>query len=231
MYSIKFQTSEFIPPPYANEVQVNLNVLENSLAIDFKLAYINRETIDESDILDEGFTMNDDVSWKGKLGKNWVEEFKRILNKYQISTTNLNETEEKLTFFDGNVSSSPKDKEGLKRFLEQLQQAVFESLEYEKPLFFQLIKISNSIKKTTLLNASFSERKYTQTINSQLIELNWNQLDEHLKLIFAGDFIYEKASNKAPKANGLFMNLGDEWWFEVGKSLKINPSKIDGFLV
>jgi hypothetical protein len=56
--------------------------------------------------------------------------------------------------------------------------------------------------------------------------LDWNELNYILKNTYSGEFDPDLAHNQRPSHNGLFINLGDELWFEVGKSILIQPNKL-----
>jgi hypothetical protein len=228
---ILFQTAESIPPPYANQVEIDSKSTGENIHVKFRQTYLQRDEMEEEDILDEGFSLDDDMEWEGELNEAWKAEFQKVAESTKEYTATSNTAHDEISVEVEDAKLSPKNVDPLKRFIEQLQQAIFEHEKLEAPLNVVIKEISNSEERTTKLNASFLERTYLQTINGQEVPQHWNQLDEQLKLIFAGDYVYEKASNKLPTKRGLYVNLGNEWWFEVGKSLIIQPAKIQGFLV
>jgi hypothetical protein len=82
------------------------------------------------------------------------------------------------------------------------------------------------------VSASFIERKL-QLVRTNIIDgssetkvLAWDELNFILKNTFSGEFEAEFALSKKPSHKGLFLNAGDELWYEVGKSLLIQPNKI-----
>lgn len=232
MQKITFRTAESIPPPYANQIEVKITPDENAgIEVDFSQTYLQRDELEEEDILEEGFTPDDDIQWNGTLNNEWKKAFEQIWEKRTKPKNLSSSAHDFFELMDEEEKSAPKNPADAKRFLEQMQQAIFEMDGREAALNIAVKEIGNDGERSTILTASFKNRSYTQTINNQPVEQPWNQLDEHLKLIFAGDFVYEKASNKVPSKRGLYVNMGDDWWFEVGKSLLIQPQKISGFLV
>ncbi|MDP5121749.1 MAG: hypothetical protein NWQ46_09155, partial [Spirosomaceae bacterium] len=223
---IFFQTAESIPPPYANEVKIAGDANGESISVSFEQTYLQRDELDDEEIIDEGFSLEDDMTWNGEMNAAWAVEFQKVSESIKGYTTASNSAHDDISVEIEGEKFAPKNVDALKRFIEQLQQAIFEFEKREAPLSIIIKNITKTEESETSLNASFLERTYVQTINNQTINQHWNQLDEHLKLIFAGDYIYEKASNKIPSKKGLYVNLGNEWWFEVGKSLLIQPSKI-----
>lgn len=227
-----FRTADSIPPPYANEVTIAAQLDDSDqVQLTFTQTYLDRDDLDDEDILEEGFTLNDDVSWAGKLNQAWKDALTSLADKVKpykevqsavYDTTYIEIEQNKFT---------PSNADLFKRFIEQLQQAIFELNGRESSLQIEIRQISDNGERFTKLEASFAQRSYKQLINNQDVKQHWNQLDEHLKLLFSGDYYYEKATNKPPKRHGIFVNLGNEWWFEVGKSLLVSPDKIAGFLV
>lgn len=227
-----FQTAESIPPPYANKIEIECILQPSKVELLFKQTYLQRDELEQEDILEEGFSLNDDTSWQGELNEAWKEAIVSLSKSTKEYLPATNSAYDEVFIESEGEKLSPKNTDSAKRFIEQLQQAVFEHMKKEAPLSIIIKEISNSSERTTQLSASFSERSYTQTVNGQEVLQQWNQLDEHLKLIFAGDYIFEKASNKSPSKRGVYVNFAkDEWWFEVGKSVLIQPAKIQGFLV
>lgn len=231
---INFQTSDSIPPPYANKIIIevrNSDQNQEGIEIRFTQTYLDREGLDEEEILEEGFSLEDDVFWEGRLNNTWQEAILASAEKlkpYREVTSSVHDT---LFIKEENEKFTPFNVDQTKRLIEQMQQAIFELIGRESPLRIEIRQISKHEERSTTLKASFADRNYEQLINKQTVPQHWNQLDEHLKLLFAGDYYYEKATNKPPNRHGLFVNLGNEWWFEVGKSLLVSPDKIAGFLV
>ena len=71
-FSLKYQTAENIPAPFAHAIEIN-GSLDQELELSFELTYLDREDLTEDEILEEGFTTNDNFTWKGTLPKVWVD--------------------------------------------------------------------------------------------------------------------------------------------------------------
>lgn len=229
---IYFRTADSIPPPYSNEVTIDAQFDDaDQIKIHFKQTYLDRDDLDEEEITEEGFTLDDDVTFEGTLNTAWKDAFTLLAEKIK-PCKEVNSAIHDATFIEiEQTKFSPSNADFFKRFIEQLQQAIFEIHGRESALNIEIRQISANNERSTKLEASFARRSYQQVINNQPVTQHWNQLDEHLKLLFSGDYYYEKATNKPPKRHGIFVNLGNEWWFEVGKSLLVSPEKIAGFLV
>lgn len=231
--NIKFQTSALFPAPYAYAIQLDLNPNQDkTLGYNLELEYLDRDQLTEDEILDEGFTLSDDIKLNGKLPQTWNEELKFLLSKTEkTDKTEIEENEDYWFLEIENDQFYPKNVKQWATFLEQIRQAILEANELEKPLEITFVEVSNKEKYTTIFKGSFTKRTLTvETENGSLESLKWSQLSPFLKDVFSGDFDYENASTKPKNSDGVYINLGDEFWFELGKSYLNNPKKIKNWL-
>ncbi len=231
--TIKFQTSSLIPAPYAYAIQLDLNENpDKTLSYNLDLEYMDRDSLTEEEILDEGFSLSDDIKLKGILPQTWAEELRIILSKTEQTDKTELEDDEDFWFLELEKNQFyPKNSRQWATFLEQIRQAILESNELEKPLEIAIIEIKNKEKYTTTFKGSFTKRTLiVETEKGGKESLKWSQLSGLLKDIFSGDFDYETATTKPKNADGIYLNLGDEYWFELGKSYINSPKKIKNWL-
>ncbi|RYU94835.1 hypothetical protein [Emticicia agri] len=232
-FSLKYQTSENIPPPFAHAIELSGEIEQNKeLALSFELTYLDRNLLTEEEILDEGFSGNDDFSWKGTLPNVW----KDILygNLKSAKPLKIKDLEPHQNFWQLDFEQQsfyPSNAEKFSYLLEEIQQAVFEKAQRELPLHLIFYKNQSGEIKETIIKASFVERKVeiTRNLNNQgrkTSELPWDELNFILKNTFSGEFVMDVAFNQKPLHKGTFVNIGDGYWYEVGKSLLIEPYKI-----
>ena len=82
--SVKFYYDTIIlPPPFCHRYEIECSIKPNSVEVKLELEYYNRDTIDEDDIFNEGFSLEDDHQWKGELNKGWKAV---ILSKFSKAT-------------------------------------------------------------------------------------------------------------------------------------------------
>lgn len=220
--TVKFQTSDLIPAPYAYAVQLELKA-DKDLAYQIGLEYLGREDLSEEEIYEEGFTPNDDINFSGKLPRQWVKELDNLLSRTQlIEKEHLEENEDLWIIEKDGKSLYPKNYNRWAEFLEQIRQAILEDQKIERPLE---IKVVNNGKES-ILKGSFKNLSLTVNKNNKVENLQWSQLLPVLKNIYSGDADYSKASDKLRQGKGVYINFGDGYWFEVGKSYKIKTSKL-----
>lgn len=76
-FSIEFYTPE-LPAPHAFSIQLEIEKKAQALQTKFSLQYIDRDTCTKDEILEEGYTGEDDISWNGTLNDTWSKAFDAI---------------------------------------------------------------------------------------------------------------------------------------------------------
>lgn len=227
MINIKFQTSELQPAPYAFAVQLDLTDKQGKLGYKFDLEYLDRDGLTDEEVFEEGFTLSDDIKLEGSLPKVWLEETKTLVSKTEkVEKTELEEEEDYWFLKTTGEPFYPKNPRQWATFLEQIRQAILENSGLEKPLEITLVE--NNI--TTKIVGSFENMNLRKEKENRKENLKWPDLNYLLKDLYSGDFDYEKATNKLKTGNGVYLNFGDDYWFELGKSYINKPQKIKKWL-
>ena len=225
--TIRYQTSELIPAPFANAIEIIID-LSVELKYQFELTYLDRDQLSEEEILEEGFSTKDDIALKGILKEPWIIALKSLIS--ETKKTYPNELKEDQEFWEINIEEDiffPKNIKPWKIFIDQFQQACLEQNLIEKPLEINICRKDNELETSFLIIGCFENRTLEVITNGILSKhLDWNKLNPFLMNLYSGEFDFEKATEIVAKKTGLFINLGDELWYEVGKSLLIQPSKI-----
>jgi hypothetical protein len=224
---IQFQTNSFTPPPFAYAIEVELTETETGLDTGFQLTYLDRDQLDEEEILEEGFTLNDDFQWKGVLPAEWKAYLKELSEA--LALEDKTELEEQENFWQVTMDGKtgyPDDEMLLEQFLQELQQAAYEAAAYEAPLHITFLRIQEGQEIKHEFNASFLKREFTANGKSK----KWSELQSFLNTVFGGEFRPDQALQKYPRKNALYVNMGDDFWYELGKSYLIQPSLIQKYL-
>jgi hypothetical protein len=229
---IRYQTSELLPAPFAHSIEIAIEYSADKLKYDIEVIYLDRENLSEEEIWEEGFTGDDDKKLSGNLGKTWTLALNNLLkNTKRLYLTEIKEEEEYWEIIDEKDKFYPKNSTEWKNFLSEIEQASIEQNQIERPLEIQIVRQNEESQKKYIVFGSFENREF-RIVNpdNKTTVKDWNELNLFLKSIFAGDFVYEKATESIPKKQGIFINMGDGVWFEVGKSLLIQPSKITSWI-
>ncbi|MCG8476116.1 MAG: hypothetical protein MI784_11665 [Cytophagales bacterium] len=228
-----------IPPPYCNTYEIFIDFKDN-LATDFELDYFDREDLSENEILDEGFTLDDNFKWKGMLPTVWKKPIEELLAKTTwVVNKDLHRNAEdsalKITLMDKKnkaFEGFPANKDSWEQFNQELIQAIFELGERESPLCIQYAEVQKgqkTVSKTII--GRFSQRQL-EVVREQKNKQNrtvypWEESKTIFKSLFTPDYHMESASPKLPKKDGKYLEAGDGLWFELGKDIT-NPSpKLD----
>lgn len=221
---VKFQTANVMPPPYAYFYTLKIKQQAAGLAVDYTLTYLDRDEIDEETILEEGFTLNDDFAWKGKLGKVWQDELLRLLyNTKLVAEHKIKETDNYIELnFDevADQGTFPSERKHWDYLLQELVQAIYESAQKELPFELEYIDIDGNRKSSLRLEASFANRELTTRVNdSEPKTRSWKQAREVMETVFQADFLMQSAEERKPEFSGKYLSVGDGLWYEFGEAL------------
>lgn len=235
---IKFETADILPPPFSHQILLTLDFKENFIDTKFEIAYTYRDELTDEEILEEGFTGNEDLAWAGELSKAWEAPILALVGKTS-EKFNTKALEEEQNFLEINVNQklkgNPVNQETWEYLLQELTQSVYETYGKEAPfkLIFKRIEKDKSTS-TFELNLHYTDRKVeAYTIQDGIQDpknIAWEEASDLLQHIFIGDFITDKAQKAEPKTVGKFLSIGDGFWYEFTKSLK-NPNGNRAYIV
>ncbi len=231
MTTLRYQTSGLVPAPFAFAIQLDLSTIGQSLDYIFDLEYLDRDQLALEEIQEEGFTGEDNLKLTGSLPTAWKEEYEKLLLRTEASNkTELEEEEEYWEVSTGGKSFYPKNHVKWADFLEQIRQAILENSNIESPLTIEVLQVSGETKTTTSIIGSFKNRGLQIKTGTTVKNLKWQDLERLLSDFYTADFKYELAKDKPGSHEALYLNFGDEYWFELGKSYLNKPSKITSWL-
>ena len=105
-------------------------------------------------------------------------------------------------------------------------------MDEQQPL--ELIKRITALSDTGLVYADdeYHRERYEELreISLQLLSIVSGRPLKLLQDFYSGEFNYDLAAKKVTSNEGVFLNFGDEYWFELGKSYKNQPKRIKSWL-
>ncbi|HEV7349551.1 hypothetical protein [Telluribacter sp.] len=227
---IKYQTAPVVPAPYSYYYTMRLTPAESeSINVQFDMVYLDRDELDEDEIIGEGFSLNDDFSWQGNLPHIWVAELNSTLTYSQyVEEAEENELEEFIEVQwsqEGETEKgSPVDKESWSYFLQELMQAIFEASGREKTFEMEYLRIEKGEETWMGFNASFITKTFTINNNKNTTQqLDWEQLEEVMGTVFKAEFVADEAMENRPSEPGTYLSVGDGLWYQLGASV-LNPT-------
>jgi len=218
-----------IPPPFCYRYTIKLIRDEKELLASLSMEYYDREEVTEEEIIDEGFTLNDDFQWKGRLPSLWKKELEKQLQssnwlKNLDAESSASILEIRISDRDQSEILHPADKDAWEIFSQELIQAIFELSGKEAPLQIQFCSIEAN-KKSIFLELAFKFEQrmvYSRSITGKAAKISWNDGRKLLRYIYFFDYLPENGTPKNPTTAGNFINVGDGFWhdlscFEGGK--------------
>ncbi|MCE7068545.1 hypothetical protein [Dyadobacter sp. CY326] len=231
-YIVRFQTASVVPAPYSHFYTLKLDIAsKDELTVDFDIKYLDRDDLDEDDLLDEGFSTDDDYAWKGNVPAIWIKQFQDILAASKI--IRKREESEFEDFVEIELEENgkmvtiyPVDKERWSYFLQEFMQAVFEAGGREKPFELTYLEIDGEKQSQLDLRASFAEKSFTVTkSNGPVKNLDWTQLQKIMDTVYKAEFVPDNASDKKPSKKGKYITAGDGLWYQLGVAILETTAK------
>jgi hypothetical protein len=232
LYIIRFQTAPSTPAPFSHYDTFKLYIdSESKINVDFSITYIDRDALTEDEILNEGFTLNDNFSWKGGLNPLWIDEFQKLLSNSKI--IRKREEDEYQDFIeveleeDGKrVTIYPVVKEKWQYFLQELMQAIFEVSKKEEPFKLSYLDIQGQASVLLEFEASFATKTFKSSKNGGTDTiLPWAQLQTVMDTVYRAEFVDDHAVESKPTKSGKYLSAGDGLWYQLGVAVVETTSK------
>jgi hypothetical protein len=213
--SIYYSTPIGVPAPFCYEVAFEFSD-ENQL--DFEMIYTNREDLSEDEILNEGFTENDNYKWSGNLNPIWRVQIGELLTKTDKRNNLIDQ--EIILKVDGE-EFAPKNYKEWNFLIQDLIQAVFETSGKEQPWQMELEIIKNGQKKLQQMKVLFASRNVDFAFGST-VKMDWNRSKKFMELLYLGEFDEAKANTQTPDKDGVYLCFDKITWYKLGHSIA-NP--------
>ncbi len=230
--TIHFETSAQLPPPYSYRYTLVLIPVGTSLNANLQLTYTYRDELDADEIEAEGFTDNDDYQWKGDLEKVWRDELEKVLSRTRLDEGSIQEEAADFLTLEWETETikrgTPRNTEDWQYLAQELLQAIYETSEKERPFELHILDTTSQGTREAVLTASFRSRsaqiKRIVDGKSSLRFYPWQDLPSLMEVLYAADWLTDIAATQKPKRNGLYLNPGDDLWYEWGKQI-VEPGK------
>lgn len=226
---IRYQTARSLPAPYAHFYTLTLQLTgTETLQVDLAITYPDRDDIDDDELIAEGFTREDDLTWSGNLPKAWADTLTTLVRATRLQPFDedaLGEDDDYWAMVLGinngtRKEGTPPNTTDWQYTVQELIQAVYERLNRERP--FELTYLDNrggGVSIERRLMASFAERSLTLLSNQgqreQKRALPWASLQEVMTRVYETDYDPDEAQLKRPARSGQWLNLGGEEWYDV----------------
>lgn len=214
--------SGIIPPPYSHVYRLSLDWSSSELLTELEIHYTDREDLTEEEILDEGFTLADDYSFKGSLDYVWKKVVSIEFEKTKWSGRQLEEGGLTLAALEGGgigPAKVPADQETWQMLAQDVIQAIFETSQKEAPLTVNYRQVTNEEIEDSSLTMKFSTREAIFNLQNESRIINWEYAVQLMKMVFTPDYNYEVAKETAGTKRGSYIECGDGYWHELGKGV------------
>lgn len=201
-----------LPAPYTYTKTIKISPADSFLALEYSLKYTDREDFTEDELQDEGFSGEDDESWKGNINSNWLATLEQLLD-YKPGEKASSENECNV-LVDGARIETYGNESKWDYFIQEITQAIYETAEWESPLSIRFCKKDSEADKAPIqqLQISFSKRS---ALLSPSKDIPWEHVQQLLKLYYLQEFKEGENSKKVPNLAGSFTDPSDGFWYNV----------------
>jgi len=213
---VSYQTLQF-PPPYSFAYTLDMKIDDDQVKINFQQEYLNRDTLTEEEIINEGFTNDDDFKWQGKLGKVWADYLSKVFDGVSLQDVS-NDDNLYIHMAIGNGRPGMViDTDYWDYKLHELVQAIYEAGKRENKMHLEFMLIEGKNKNPLKLAASFENRKVRIDHDQSM---TWENFRVVMNLVFNVE--YEEKSTKNPDTPGLWVDFeGAGDYYQIpGKSVR-----------
>jgi hypothetical protein len=233
-----YYSSEVLPPPFAHHINIFIE-FGPECHIQFNMTYTGRELLTMEEITEEGFSGEDDFSWKGTLSPAWEEALLTMVEENKAENK-FNQDHEiiRITFRKeeaGEEHTLNSNREWI-YLMQELTQACFELSGAEAPLTIRYKKIDTKNILSLSLTYLFSFRKVEIDIIKNAIKikksLNWDLCKTVIKEIYTPEYLPDLASDKEPQKPGIYIDPGEGVWYNVANAVgggrkPFSPDKLE----
>ena len=223
-----------IPPPFCHRYKIEIsNTSPDKYLVDLHIEYYDRDEISEEEIFEEGFSLDDDYSWKGNLPLVWGQEIENKLksaNWKKKSPRRDDGSEFTIRLVQHNQSEilHPATIRVWGIFVQEIIQAIFELSKKEAPLQIGFLAGSSDNQSQKIdLTYSFANRVVLlESLQKGNSSMDWEEGQKLLKYIFNFDYLPENSFDKIPKKQSNYISPGDGLWYELSPNENANKETI-----
>lgn len=204
---LSYQTQN-LPAPHAFSAYLELQSDDNeNVTIACQINYLDREDLSEDEIINEGYTLDDDLCWEGELGTNWnllFSHFSQLVYRSEPTPSAYLHV-----VLDKIEKGYPKEDQEI--LMNALIQGIFEAIGKEAPL---QIDVAISPAHIRTLVWCFKDRTFTLDQKERI----WEQSQPLMASLYEMEFDSDAASDHASENSIQYQNTG-EWLHIKDKSL------------
>jgi hypothetical protein len=196
-----------LQPPNAYAAVLQCVTQDHAIEAKFDLEYLGRESISKEELKAEGFTENDDYSWKGNIDLGWKKD---IISFATMDILPEPDNEIYLHIEVDDVKKGfAKNIDEADVLFQEILQAIIEQDQIEAPLDLK-IKL-NGREYEVIWN--FSKRSI---IVNKVESIGWESGRKIMHLIFSPDYGSMAGSSKPPN-DGVYL---DGSWYPISNDVK-----------
>lgn len=232
-FEISYYTAH-LDVPFCYGVHFDVQKKQNHTAVVMELQYHGREDMKEQELKEYGFSLNDDITLDCQLPLLWWDYINKVYDASEKAVLNEDEDTNLIISFTEDEEDRmevPLNTEEWEVLLQELQQAVLEICNLERPLEITYRVCAEKVPaKEYVLEMSFEKRKASVKHVQEVIK-PWEETRAMLELLYAQEIQYDKASFKTPEKAGEWLKDTDGGWYKMYKDIKNSDQETDNISI
>jgi len=205
-----------VPAPFCYTKTLKISATGAALHVDYALKYTDRQDFSIEELEDEGFTGDDNESWTGDLHINWLENLDSLTNFNKgEKATSANEC---IVHLDGELFETYGNESKWDYFIQEITQAIYETATWEQALTIRFCKKDTDKAPIQKLTISFASKTAVLTTGDKNKTIEWNLIQQLLKLYYLQEFKEGEHTNKVPNQAGIYSDPSDGLWYDIKNS-------------
>jgi hypothetical protein len=211
-----------LPPPFCHRYTIEVSKSSGKYSASLNLEYYDRDEVSQEEIVDEGFSMDDDYQWNGELPEIWIKTL-----QHKIDTSNWMKkpkTEAQMSHMEIRISTKgrseliyPTEQRVWEVFAQEFIQAIFEISDKEAPLKIEFAHVGKNKSKDLLsLVFRFSVRSVEiHSPKNKSFQISWSEGQKMMKYIYFFDYMPEDGLVKLTGKPGYYLQPGNNLWYDL----------------
>jgi hypothetical protein len=220
-----------VPAPFCYTKTLKIKTTGSVLHVEYALEYTDREDFSIEELEEEGFSGDDNESWTGDLHTNWLETVTSLTDFSKgDKATSANEC---IVHVDGVLLETYGNETKWDYFIQEITQAIYETASWEQALTIRFCKKESEADKAPIqkLNIAFASRTAVTTKDNKNKSIDWNNIQQLLKLYYLQEFKEGEHANKVPNQAGIYTDPSDGLWYNIkDSSAALNKTQKDQLL-
>lgn len=218
LWEARFETNDLTPPPFSHYYHLILKKDARGYFASYELVYTHREELTEAELVEEGFSLDDNRACQAYLHAAWVAQLEKLMAQTQPETrprqSKYNFLELHIRTQSGETQTfSPKNRLAWEMLLEQVVQGLMETAKVEAPLVLGYCWQEQGKQQQYQIRWQFANRTAVIIHANKAFTISWQTGLSIMEQSFSIEADLDKGATKPKLGNQI--SSGDGKWYPL----------------